>query len=219
MGATTQNRVYTWSDYQSWNDGRRWEIIGGEVFDMSPAPNSNHQHLSRGLSREFFNFFKAKSCVPFAAPYDVKLSDEDIVQPDILVVCDKGKIKHSHLEGAPDLIVEIQSPWTARHDRVIKMALYARYGVKELWMATPEPPMVEVYTLCDGKYLLDRAYGDTGTLVSPLFEGFKIELPSVFDFEAVQEEKINRGLRFLKDPSDPYAQNPANLDSRTKDTF
>src|SRR5262245_54809384 len=139
MGQPLRDRRYTWRDYQLWQDDQRWEIIGGNAFAMSPSPATRHQRISIALSSALFSHFRGKRCQPFEAPMDVKLSDEDIVQPDILVVCDPNQVKTTHIEGAPALVVEILSPSSLAHDRVRKMNLYARFGVPELWIVTPYP--------------------------------------------------------------------------------
>jgi Uma2 family endonuclease len=78
------------------------------------------------LSAELERFFRNSSCRPFAAPFDVKLSKEDIVQPDLMVVCDPEQIKETHIEGAPKLVIEIVSPASESFDRLAKMKLYER---------------------------------------------------------------------------------------------
>ncbi len=125
-----KNKRYTWSDYQQLPDDERWEIIAGEIFDMSPAPSMRHQSIAMELGFQLKSFFNGKPCKPFAAPADGKLSDEDVVQPDLMVVCDTAQIKESHVEGAPALVIEILSPSTQNHDRKRKMELFARAGVK-----------------------------------------------------------------------------------------
>lgn len=114
-------RSFTWDDYRSWDDKRRWEIVSGEAYDMTPAPTTRHQSALVELTSQFQTYFRGKKCGAFVAPTDVKLSEEDIVQPDLIVVCDRDKIQPTHIAGAPTLIVEILSPATALHDRMRKM--------------------------------------------------------------------------------------------------
>ncbi len=54
----------------------------------------------------------------YIAPLDVELSSETTVQPDILVVLKAhlDRITRSHVVGAPDVVVEVAAPGTARHD-------------------------------------------------------------------------------------------------------
>jgi Uma2 family endonuclease len=173
---------FTWADYQTWPDDERWEIIGGEPFAMLPSPTSRHQRISGQLFLCLALHFRGKQCRPFAAPVDVKLSDEDVVQPDLLVVCNPRQIKRTHIEGAPRLVVEILSEHSVLHDRMRKTALYARAGVRELWLVTPFPSLVEVFQLQRGAYRLAAAYPKEQELVSPTFPDLKIKLADVFDF-------------------------------------
>ena len=193
---------YTWDDYQSWHDGKRWELIDGTAFDMSPAPSVPHQDIAGEIYSQFKSQLRGKNCRAYIAPVDVKLSDSSIVQPDAFIVCDRNKIKTSHIDGAPDLIAEVLSPWTTRHDRMRKTELYARHGVKELWLVTPAPPLIELLILRDGKYQLETTFGDDGFLASPTCPGLRIDLAAVFDYSPIADEPP---LRFLKDSSDPYA--------------
>lgn len=175
-------RRYNWRDYRSWPNDQRWEIIGGEAFAMSPSPGSRHQRILLELAHQIKTQLKGKRCEPFIAPMDVHLSDEDIVQPDILVACDPQQVKPTHIEGAPALVVEIVSPSSQAHDRVRKMNLYARFGVKELWIVTPYPPMIEIFALDGATYRRQAAFMKEDQLRSPSFADLRIALEPVFDF-------------------------------------
>src|ERR1051325_895737 len=113
-------RRYTWSEYRTWNDDKRWEIIGGELFLMS-SPTSRHQMISTEILVRLHSFFKDKGCRVFAAPMDVVLSEEDVVQPDHVVVCDSDKIKRTHIEGPPTIVTEIVSVDSGLRDRMRKL--------------------------------------------------------------------------------------------------
>ena len=128
---------------------------GGEAFDMSPPPLSRHQLISMRLTGALLEFFKGKRCQPYAAPFGVKLSDEDVVQPDLFVICNPKQIKHTHIEGPPTLVIEILSESSLRRDRIQKWALYERFGVREYWIVTPHPALIEVYRLRGGQYQLE----------------------------------------------------------------
>jgi len=180
--ARLKTESYTWDDYKSWPDGERWEIIGGEVFDMSPSPSLRHQWVSMRVSRLLDRFFESRKCELLAAPLDVRLSEGDIVQPDLLVVCDKDKMKPTHIEGAPTLVIEILSPASTGRDHVTKFQLYARYGVKEYWIVTPHPALIEVYVLDGDHFRLDGGYDKEDTLRSPTFPDLELPLEDVFDF-------------------------------------
>jgi len=185
-----KNKRYTWSDYQQLPDDERWEIIGGEIFDMSPAPSMRHQSIAGELFRQMANHLHGKSCKPFVAPADVKLSDEDVVQPDLMVVCDPSQIRESHVEGAPALVVEILSPSTQGHDRKLKMALYARAGVKEVWLVSPIPPGIEVFWLDGATFRFMGMYHLADDFRSPSFGELELDLKAVFDFPPDPEDPV-----------------------------
>jgi Uma2 family endonuclease len=124
---------YTYADYQTWNDGVRYELIDGVVYMMSPAPNRAHQELSGELFNQFYNYLKGKKCKVYAAPFDVRLSDKEhektVLQPDITVVCDPSKLDKKGCKGAPDMVVEILSPSNAERDTTLKLRKYLQAGV------------------------------------------------------------------------------------------
>ncbi|WP_372806914.1 Uma2 family endonuclease [Pontiella sp.] len=195
-----QSKHQTWDDYRRLPDGPRVELIGGEVFDMSPAPSARHQGIVFELSLQLGNFFKGKPCKPFVAPTDLKLSDEDVVQPDLMVVCDRDQIKETHVEGAPALVIEILSPSTMNHDRKRKMGLYARAGVKEVWLVSPLPASIEVFLLDGATYRFMGLYQVGDAFVSPGFEELKLDLPAVFDFPVDPGEQVY----VVKEDGAPY---------------
>jgi Uma2 family endonuclease len=191
----TALKRYTWDDYRTWPDNERWEVIGGEAYAMSPSPGFRHQIVQAQLVRRLGEFLDGKPCVAIPAPMDVKLSDRDVVQPDVLVVCDRKKIKATHIEGAPTLVIEILSDSTEAHDRAVKMRLYATHGVPEVWLVRPSPSVIEVYQL-DGKtYRLNATYTPPDTLKSPGFPKLKLRLKDVFDFPLEPDEKAAMTIR------------------------
>lgn len=172
---------YTFEDYQAWNDGQRRELLAGQPYLMSPGARPLHQRTVGRLFATLMNQLKDHRCEPFTAPLDVKLSDYDVVQPDLMVVCDPAQVQETHVEGPPALVVEVLSPSTARHDRIKKTAIYSAAGVKEYWLVTPMPPMVEVLLLNGEHYSLVGAYSASDTLVSPSFRELSVALGEVFD--------------------------------------
>lgn len=188
--ATNRRRRWTWDDYRAWPDAERWEIIGGSAFAMSPAPGLRHQHILLRLAARFERFFRDKPCRVFPAPADVKLSAEDVVQPDLLVVCPPTRMLATHVEGPPTLVVEIASPASVSHDRLRKSQLYARYRVTEYWLVAPYPSLVEVLLLDGDSYRLKAVFGPRDTLRSPTFPGLAIRLAEVFDFPLEPGEPI-----------------------------
>ena len=176
-------KKWTYAEYATWDDGKRWEIIDGEVYAMSPAPNLRHQRISRKISAAFENFFKGKPCEPFEAPTDVVLDEYNVVQPDLLVVCDKSKLTAANVQGAPDLVIEILSPSTTVKDRREKMALYERFGVREYLLIHPVDETVERFVLRDGRYGVPEVIGWSETLSFSLFPDLKLDLWEIFDRE------------------------------------
>ncbi len=134
---------FTYRDYLNWPEGERWEIIAGEAYAMTPAPSIRHQRISRYLSSLFAQFFKGSECESFSAPTDLVFDDQNVVQPDLLVVCDWNKITENNIKGAPDLIVEILSPSTALKDKREKKALYVQFQVREYLIVYPTEELVE----------------------------------------------------------------------------
>lgn len=180
---------YTYADYVTWDEQFRCEVINGEIISMSPSPTPKHQRIQRELMINFSNGLKEKTCEVLSSPIDVCLfaekeeSNDNIinwVQPDLLVICDKNKISDKNIVGAPDLVIEILSPATARNDRVVKFNSYQKAGVREYGIVDPIHESVEVYVLDHGLFKQNGVYfkGDQ-ILVVPL-ENFSIELNDVF---------------------------------------
>ncbi len=141
---------YSYEDYKTWQDSEEWEIIGGKAYNMAPSPTRKHQKIGSKIHLEIGQFLKGKSCEVFYE-LDVVLSEEDIVKPDILVVCDKSKLTEKNVQGAPDMVVEILSPSTAKKDRGEKFELYKKYGVKEYWIVDPYNLTIEQYDFANDK--------------------------------------------------------------------
>lgn len=183
-----QDRKYTYADYLTWPDDERWEIIEGVAYDMSPAPNVEHQRILRKLFYQFEDYLKDKTCEVFVSPFDVILltpseKDEEIdtvVQPDIVIVCDKSKLDDKGCKGTPDLIIEITSPSTAKKDLKEKLFLYEKSGVKEYWTVHPTDKTVMVFKLGENKeYGRPEIYGEEDKINVGIFE-LKIGLEMVF---------------------------------------
>lgn len=172
---------FTWQDYQTWPDGERWEIIDGTAYAMSPAPSTRHQSVAGNLFVIFKQACAGTPCKPFIAPTDVKLSDEDVVQPDILVVCDPAKITPGHIEGVPDVVVEILSPHTSAKDLREKKALYERAGVKEYLIVDPlEHYAIRFLNNADG-FDKGTVFGSDQMLLITTLQGAEVPLWEVFE--------------------------------------
>ncbi len=186
------NAAYTYADYLTWTFNERVELIKGKIFNMSPAPNLNHQKVSRELSFAFLNFMKGHSCQVFIAPFDVRLTKRDkasdkqittVVQPDICVICDESKLDMKGCLGAPDLIVEILSPHTTKRDLTVKYKLYEENEVKEYWVASPDAKTLIIYTLNEKKkYESSRLFTMGDVVSSNVLRGLKLQLDDVFNY-------------------------------------
>lgn len=184
-----ENRKYTYSDYLSWPDNERWEIINGVPY-MQAAPTWQHQAVSVELTSQFNTFLKGKTCQVFASPFDLRLpegneQDEDttfVVQPDIAVVCDRSGLKGSGYYGVPTLIIEISSPSTAKSDKIWKFNKYEQAGVKEYWIVEPEAKLVTVFTLQDNnRYGRPESFTEEDNVKVSVFPDLIIDLKPVFE--------------------------------------
>jgi len=134
-----------------------YEMHDGRVVAMASG-TANHGIIGANITAIFTNFLKGKPCRVWNGSIDVHLTDKDYFVPDVAVVCNPDIISDDGIYGAPDLVVEILSPSTARRDRGYKKNLYEKRGVKEYWIITIEARSIEVYLLQDGKLALDDVY-------------------------------------------------------------
>ena len=125
----------------------RCELINGEIFDMSPSPNERHQDISEVVNYAMKDYvYKNKGkCRVYSAPFDVKLNEYTIVQPDLFIVCDRDKLDGKRCNGAPDWVIEIISPSSVDRDMREKLLLYSEAGVREYWIIDPIKERVFVY--------------------------------------------------------------------------
>lgn len=179
---------YTYADYLTWNDGSRRELIDGEPLLLA-SPSGRHQEISGELFRQLANFLEGKKYRVYSAPLDVRLFQQEddrpedvqtVVQPDLLVVCDPSKIDNHGCKGAPDMIIEILSPSTQRHDRIVKLNLYQRAGVKEYWIVSPEDQTVQVLLPENGYLRPYELYIRNDIAKVHTLDGCFIELCKVF---------------------------------------
>ena len=147
-------RKYTSDEFLAMTDLEgRYELVSGEIYAMSPSPGFIHQKIVSRLCRKIGNYIEDSggNCEVMVAPSDVKLDDENTVQPDIFVVCDNSKFDEHGCVGAPDWIIEILSPSNSDRDTVEKLALYAKTGVREYWIVDPMHEKVLVYPFAESK--------------------------------------------------------------------
>ena len=183
---------------EDYSDPRREELHNGQVVLMAPSPNVNHNSIAFKIANLFENHLKGRRCKVFADGTDVYLTEKDVFVPDMMVVCDRNKIRWNGIHGAPDLVVEVLSLGTAKRDRGYKKDMYEKCGVREYWIVTPKEKTVEVYLLEDGHFRLDGAYSlvpeeilrelkekDRKNIISEfqcsLYDDLTIRLEDVFD--------------------------------------
>lgn len=188
MALAQERQEYTLADVLTWEEQERVELIDGDPVMMAP-PMRKHQRAVSELNRQIGNFLQEKKCEVYPAPFGVRLFEKDgdrpedvytLVEPDITVVCDQNKLDDLGCKGAPDLVMEVLSPSTQRHDRYTKFKLYQRAGVREYWLVDPDAKSVQVFLLEDGRYSA-MDYGEAGDQVAVnVLEGCTIDLSLVF---------------------------------------
>ncbi len=184
---------YTFADYLTWFDDKRRELWNGFIQIMSPATNLYHQQTAFDIVSNLIDIKKKSKnkCKIFFAPFDVRFpknnnkEDEKIytvVQPDIVIICDKNKLDKKGCIGAPDFIAEIISPSTAKIDMEDKYQLYEKEGVKEYWLVFPHEKIIQSFILKDKKYQKNGTYEKGDKIPVNIFNNdLKIELNDIFE--------------------------------------
>ena len=176
----------TYDDYANLPGDERYELIDGELI-LVAAPSELHQAIVINLILLIQSVHNRLGRM-YCAPFDVVLTDNDVVQPDLIFVSNERLdiITTANVQGAPDLVVEILSPSTSRLDRTRKRELYERHQVKEMWLVAPEERRVWVLLLRDGKLEIAGEYGEGHSFTSDTLGGLTIDLEEVFTTEAVR---------------------------------
>lgn len=165
---------------------QRFELIDGVVYNLA-SPVYKHQHAVHELHGTFYNWFKGKPCTPLTSPFDVTFDQDPynicVVQPDIVVICDKQNVNEKgQYRGIPTLVIEVLSPSTRSKDLLKKLHLYQRSGVQEYWVVDPLHEQVQIYVLTkqdiiDSIVYTKRADDDIESVV---FDGLKASLIAIF---------------------------------------
>ena len=182
--ARMEETRYTYADYCRWETDDRYELIDGVPYLMSPSPNHVHQDISGKLYRVFGNHLEGKPCRVYCAPLDVRLNadsgDDTVVQPDVLVVCDKNKLDKGGVNGVPDLVIEVLSPSSRNYDSGLKLDIYLKAGVRECWIVNPEFNTVRIYIKnADGEETV-KTYEGNDIIPVGILPGFSISLKEIF---------------------------------------
>lgn len=173
---------FNYRDYCLLPEDKRYELIDGELH-MAPALGTRHQRYLLKLARLLAALVElARAGEVFIAPFDVILSEEDVVQPDLLFVTRErqGIISERGCEGPPDLVVEVLSPSTQQRDRELKAKLYAQYGVREYWLVDPDARSIEVLGLKAEGLGSNGVYPEGSSLVSETLPGIDLMVSQVF---------------------------------------
>ncbi len=188
-----KEKHYSYADYLTWLDDKRRELYNGIVYELFSAPTSIHAQISTNISILIGWLVKKRKgkCKIFHAPFDVRLpkgnetADDKIytvLQPDICVICDPTKIDFKGCIGAPDLVVEVQSPSTAKRDMNEKFFLYEEAGVLEYWVVFPFENAVTVFLLQEnGKFDNGTTYEYEEKIPVHIFKGLEIPLKDLFE--------------------------------------
>jgi Uma2 family endonuclease len=174
-------QLFSWNEYKEWPEDERWQIIDGQAYCMTAAPNIRHQKITGNLYVSIREKLKGKPCTTFIAPTDVVFDDYNIVQPDVLVVCDKSKITDANIQGSPDLVIEVISPSNSFMDKKMKLELYERCAVPEYLLVDPVGDLVEQFHLVDGKYGRAEIFPWHEVLQLSSLPGIKINLWEIFE--------------------------------------
>ena len=193
----TKQGTYSLEDYYGWPEGQRIELLDGVIYEM-PTPDSIHQALVGSVFCALRKHVESSCRAYFTlmGPVDVRLNGDNrtMVQPDVIVVCDRKKVTGKRVEGAPDLVIEVAAQETKKRDFIIKLEKYALSGVREYWIVEPEQKRVFTYD-----------FQREGML--PSLHSFEEAVPvSIFDGAcAVDFAEIYRENEFLFRLGDPSA--------------
>lgn len=180
---TTRSVRYRATDiFDAPDDGKRWEVIDGELV-VTPPPGWAHQRASgRLFGLLFIHIFANDLGDLVSAPTGVILDEYSGIEPDIIFVSKERRsiIAERGIEGAPDLVVEVLSPGAQHKDRGIKMRRYAAAGVPHYWMLAPRTRSLEAYVLREGVYEPGGTFGPGSVFRPPLFPGLSIVIDDIW---------------------------------------
>ena len=173
---------WTYEDYAAISEDGRYEVVDGVLY-MSPSPSWNHQSIILEIAAHLRSFLQVAGLGRVSvAPLDVELSYGNVVQPDVLVLLNEhlDRITNARIIGAPDLVVEVASPSTARHDLSEKQDAYARAGVTEYWIVNPDAHTVELLVLKNSSYRSLGLFSGDATLPSVVVPDFPVPVGQFF---------------------------------------
>jgi len=181
---------YSYADYMRFAFEERLEIIKGHLFRMSPAPARVHQRILTNIFGPIYNILKGKHCQVYTAPFDVRLAKKNqedreifnVVQPDIVVICDSNKLDKRGCIGAPDIVIEILSPGNNKKELIHKYEVYEEAGIKEYWIVSSTDKTFFKYILDEqGKFQPTKLLTIGEEVTTPILPGFVLNLEEVFE--------------------------------------
>lgn len=188
LGQLDLTKTYSYADYYSWKFQERVELLKGKIMQMSPAPSRVHQTLQAKIGTKLYNFLENEACQMFYAPFDVRLERvkddkkvQNVVQPDICVVCDITKLDDRGCSGAPELVIEILSPGNTKKEMKYKFELYEAAGVLEYWIVDPTEKVIFQYVLENKQFINHRPLIEEDSIQSVAISGFLLPLASIFE--------------------------------------
>jgi len=157
------------------------QLIDGEVI-ISMAPILKHQDIVREIIVLFAILSRQKGGKAYPAPTEVYLDKHNIYEPDVLYLKPDTQcvMDEKRLIGAPDLVVEVLSPGTAKYDRDAKFQAYQKHEVNEYWIIDPAHDLIEVWTLNEsGKFAKLGVFDKSDTFQSITLDE-KITVKTIF---------------------------------------
>lgn len=182
MSIASNDRL-TAEDYRALPEGgQQYQLIEGDLH-MAPAPNRFHQDILLNIAVIIAKFMETHPVGKlYPAPFDVYLNNENVFQPDLVFIARENYrvLTDAGVEGVPDLAIEILSPRTAKLDRTAKRPVYAKSGVKELWLVDPEATTVAVYYLQQNASQPASVYSTADQFTSGFFPGLVFSVAEIF---------------------------------------
>lgn len=190
MPLPQEGRKYSFADYLTWPEDERWEIIDGTPY-MQAAPTRIHQEILGELFKQIAVYLTGRPCKVYPAPFCVRLpqdheknenENENIIEPDISIICDKSKLDDKGCIGAPDLIIEIISPSSTKKDKIVKFNKYEKAGVQEYWIVEPDQKFISIFILQDNRrYGRPEIFTEDDKIAISIFQDLIIDLNMVFN--------------------------------------
>ncbi len=156
----------------------RVELIDGEVVDMAPI-GSQHASVVARLAQQAMQLVGQRAVVWSQNP--LRLDELTEPEPDLMLLAPRTDFYASAHPGPADVLLLIEvSHTSARYDREIKLPLYARHGVQEVWMVDLYAACVRFFRKPEGGQYTDITASETpGHVAVAALPGVAIDLTGV----------------------------------------